>query len=305
MTSYLIPQTVYVGDRATLVVPLDNIPENELVFTGEPPALPDMVIHRVELERRGDGGRLLIDFTAYAPGILEVPPFEIGGIPFEGLRIEIASILGGDEAAQALSAQRFFAPVLSRPAPPLAVPGTGMVVYGTLSALILGLLVFLWALVFGPRYFERRLRIWKRRRLIGSLAGLEKRLRRKLIRESPGGKNFRGLLNVLAAEFRIFLALFTGENCRAMTAGELSRLPPLGTPAAEGGFFLTGAFLGGFFRRCDDLRFCGAEAPKHELLDLLEELKKFTGALNRAEKSRPSAGPGAGAAENGMPEDRP
>jgi hypothetical protein len=283
MTAYLIPQTVYVGDRATLVVPLDNRPENELVFTGEPPALPDLVIHRVELERRGEGGRLLIDFTAYAPGILELPPFEIGGVPFTGLRIEIASILGGDEAAS----------VLSRPEPPLAVPGTGALVYGTLSAAILGFLVVFWALVFGPRRFERWLQKWKRRRLIVSLAGMERRLRRKLIRESPGAANFGSLLNVRTAEFRIFLTLFPGENCRAMTAGELSRLPPLGEAAAGeaagGGFFLTGAFLGGFFRRCDDLRFSGAEVSKNEALDLLGELKGFIGALNRPEGNRPPA----------------
>jgi hypothetical protein len=284
MTSYLIPQIVYVGDRATLVVSLDGRPEKEWLTgdlpAGKLPALPDLVIHRVELERRGEGGRLLIDFTAYAPGVLELPPFEIEGVPFSGLRIEIASILGGDEAAQV-----FFAPVLSRPEPPLAVPGTGLLVYGTLTLIILGLLVFFWALAFGPRRFERWLRKRKRRRLIGSLAGMERRLRRKLIRESPPLKAFGPLLNVLTAEFRVFLALFTGENCRAMTAGELSRLPPLGEGAGDG-FFLTGAFLGNFFRRCDDLRFSGAEAGKQDLLDLLGELKIFTAALNRSEKTR-------------------
>jgi predicted RNA-binding protein len=285
MTSYLIPQTVYVGDRATLVVSLDSgpenyRPENELVFTGEPPVQPDLVIHRIELERRGEKGRLLIDFTAYAPGILELSSFEIGGVSFSGLRIEIASILGGDETA----------PVLSRPAPPLAVPGTGVLVYGTLSAMILGLMIFFWALIFGPRRFGRWLRKWKRRRLIGSLAGMERRLRRKINRESSAVKDFSPLLNVLTTEFRVFLALFTGENCRAMTAGEISRLPPLGEIPAAGGFSLTGAFLGGFFRRCDDLRFSGAEASKTELLDLLGELKSFTGALNRMEKFRPSGG---------------
>jgi hypothetical protein len=292
MTAYLIPQIVYVGDRATLAVLLDQRPENELALAGDIPAgifpaLPDLVIHRIELERRGESGRLLIDFTAYAPGTAELPPFEIGGILFRNLHIEIASILGADETAQA-----FFSPVLSPPAPPLAVPGTGMLVYGTLSAAVLILLVFLWALAFGPRRFAGWLRKWKRKRLIASLAGMERRLRRRLIREGPGLKNCAELLNVLASELRMFLTLFTGENCRAMTAGELSRLPPLGTPAAEGGFFLTGDFLGGFFRRCDDLRFSGGEAPKNELEDMLGELKAFIAALSRAERTRPPAGAG-------------
>jgi hypothetical protein len=283
MTSYLIPQTVYVGDRATLAVLLDRRPENELVVTGVPPSLPDLVIHRIALERRGESGRLLIDFTAYAPGRLDLPPFEIGGITVRDLHIEIASILGADEAAPALSA----------PAPPLAVPGTGVLMYGTLSIMVLILLVFLWALAFGPRRFAGWIKKWKRRRLIASLAAMERRLRRKLNREGPEVKNFEGFVNVLTSEFRIFLALFTGEPCRAMTAGELSRLSSLGDQAAGDGLFLTGAFLGGFFRRCDDLRFSGAEAPKNDLEDLLGELRGFIIALNRAERTRPSAGAGA------------
>jgi hypothetical protein len=277
VNSYLIPQTVYVGDRATLVITLHHAPVNGLVLTGEPPALPDLVIHRVELERRGETGRLLIDFTAYVPGRVELPPFEIEGIPFTGLYIEIASILGTDETAS----------VLSPPAPPLAVPGTGVLVYGTVSGLVLFLLMVVWALAAGPRRFAGWLKKWRRKRLIASLAGMERRLRRKLIRENPAVKNFRGSLNFLAAEFRTFLALFTGENCRAMTAGELSglSLPEL---AAGENFYLSGAFLGGFFRRCDDLRFSGAEAPKSGLRDMLGELKAFTAALNRAERSRPA-----------------
>jgi hypothetical protein len=281
VNSYLIPQTVYVGDRAVLVVTLDYAPGNGLVLTGEPPALPDLVIHRIELERRGENGRLLIDFTAYVPGRVELPPFEIEGVPFTGLHIEIASILGTDETAL----------VLSPPAPPLAVPGTGVLVYGTVSGLVLFLLMAAWALVFGPRRFAGWLKKWRRKRLIASLAGMERRLRRALIRESPAVKNFGDRLNFLAAEFRTFLALFTGENCRAMTAGELSGLPPLG-PAAGDNLYLSGAFLGVFFRRCDDLRFSGAEAPKNDLLDMLGELKAFTAALNRAERSRPAAAPG-------------
>jgi hypothetical protein len=283
MNPYLIPQIVYVGDRATLVVPLDKAPGNELVLTGEPPVLPDLVIHRVELERWGEGGRLFIDFTSYVPGVLELPPFEIGGIPFSGLRINIASILDVDETAS----------VLSPPAPPLAVPGTGVLVYGTLSGAVLILLMFLWALFFGPRRFERWLKAWKRKRLIASLLGMERRLRRRLIRESPATQNFCGPLNFLAAEFRMFLALFTGENCRAMTAGEMSRLSLPGELAAGDHALVSGAFLGRFFHRCDDLRFSGAEASKNEVLDLLEELKGFAAALYRAEKKQPPPGEGA------------
>jgi hypothetical protein len=302
MNAWLIPQTVYVGDRATLVVPLDNLPAGESLFPGEPPALPDLAIHRIELERRGEGGRLLIDFTAYAPGPLEIPPFELEGIPFTGLTIEIASILGSGEHTT----------ILSPLAPPLAIPGTGFLIYGTMAGLILIILTFLGAVFWAPR----RAAIWlegrRRKRLVLSLAGMERRLRRELIRGNTTASQRRERLNFLAGEFRTFLALFTGENCRAMTAGELSRLslaaercvpenpgariPPENSPPG-------GDFLGGFFRRCDDLRFSGTEISAEELLKILEDLKLFAGALKTAgdAAARAVAGaistPGAGGPE--------
>jgi hypothetical protein len=286
MNAWLIPQTVYVGDRATLVVPLEQLPPGGSLSSGEPPILPDLIIHRIELERRGEEGRLVIDFTAYAPGLLELPPFELGGLPFTGISIEITSILGSGEHAA----------VLSPLAPPLAIPGTGLLIYGTMTGLILIILTFLGAVFWAPRraalWLERR----RRKRLILSLGGMERRLRRELSRGNTTAAQRGERLTFLAGEFRTFLALFTGENCRAMTAGELSRLSlaegrePPELPS------LGGDFLGGFFRRCDDLRFSGAEVPAGELLKLLEDLKRFAGALKTAEHAAPPAGalPAAG-----------
>jgi hypothetical protein len=65
---YLLPQTVYVGDAARLVLPLGT------TFSGvggavldRPEQLPpggDLVISRVEIENRGGQARLLVDLTA-------------------------------------------------------------------------------------------------------------------------------------------------------------------------------------------------------------------------------------------------
>jgi hypothetical protein len=99
-------------------------------------------------------------------------------------------------------------------------------------------------------------------------------------------------LNFLAGEFRIFLSLFTGENCRAMTAGEFSRSSPLGEWGA-GDSPLGADFLGAFFRRCDNLRFSGAGISSGELLDILGNLRLFIEALNAAFFERRSAGPAA------------
>jgi hypothetical protein len=269
VNGYLIPQAVYVGDPAVLVIPLERPLSGEALSL--PPveslSLPDLAVHRVELESRGAGGRLVIHFTAYAPGPLELPPFEIGGLFFEGIRVEIASILGSGEDAAALSP----------PAPPLAIPGTSLLIYGTLAGAVLIFLTVLWAFLWAPRRLEGWLKKWRRKRLILSLALMERRLRKTLTR-GAGAPQRAELLNFLTGEFRSFLSLLTGENCRAMTAGELSRLS-LGE-ALTGAAALEGGFLGGFFRRCDDLRFSGADIGAEELLEILGDLKRFVEALS-------------------------
>jgi hypothetical protein len=281
MSTYQIPRIVYVGDRAALAVTLENPPASGAVFSGEAFSLPDLVIHRIELERQEDGGRLLIDFTAYAPGFLELPPFEIGGIAFEGLGVEITSILGSGEAAAALSP----------PAPPLAVPGTGLMIYGTAAGIILIVLAVLWVLFRAPRRLERWLKNRRRKRLIYLLGRLERRLRKTLIRGNTTAPQRGELLNFLTGEFRVFLSFFIGENCRAMTAGELSRLSPAEGPLTDGGF------LGPFFRRCDDLRFSGADIGTGELLEILGELRRFVESLNALPPPGP---PGGGEPETPM-----
>jgi hypothetical protein len=285
---YLIPQTVYVGDRAVLAIPLDadtDLPEFNFgedviwVLSGAPasPGFPkrldglaDPEIHRITLDSLGGNPRLLIEFTAWSPGQLELPAFEIGGVSFSGLYIEVSSILAGDKNAS----------LLSPPAPQLAVPGSSLLIYGTIAGGILVLLVILWAGFWGRKNFGKWIQKWKRRRLIRSLSGMEKRLRRHFLKGQK--ENDEAMVNYLSAEFRKFLSLFTGQDCRAMTAGELGKLPPLANDDA----ILTGSFLGTFFRRCDDLRFSGAKIAAGEILSLLEDLKIFTEKLDRAEKRK-------------------
>ncbi|MDR1100543.1 MAG: hypothetical protein LBL28_08695 [Treponema sp.] len=99
-------------------------------------------------------------------------------------------------------------------------------------------------------------------------------------------------VSFLAGEFRTFLTLFTGKNCRAMTAGELSGLRPLaGLPE---GSPLAGDFLGPFFRRCDDLRFSGTEISADHFLGILEDLKLFVEALRASAVVPDSAVPESG-----------
>lgn len=281
--AYLIPQTVYVGDRATLALPLPDRGAGAEISLDpkELPVSPDIELHRVTLERRPSGSRLLIEFSAYTPGLLELPPIEIDGERFAGLRVEISSILGPGDSGS----------VLSGIAAPLAIPGTSLLVYGTMGALAVILLLLLWAALWGRRRLEGWILNWKRRRLIVSMAGIEKRLRRALHKDGDR----RGILNTLSGEFRGFLSFFTGENCRAMTALELGSLVIDGAKPADAdipgtaaesagddGAFLSGEFLGGFFSRCDGLRFSGRGITEDETLAMLGDLRRFLVALDRA-----------------------
>ncbi|MDR2480601.1 MAG: hypothetical protein LBD48_14985 [Treponema sp.] len=318
MNPYLIPQTVYVGDRAVLVLPL---PDMALVPGGKEsvismdrnnfPFAPDIEFYRIALERRASGSRLLVEFSAYTPGILELPVIEIGGGRFAGLRLEIASIIGSGQAGT----------VLSGPASPLAIPGTSVLVYGTMTSLILILLLFFWAALWGRKRMYGWIQKWKRRRLIVSMSGIEKRLRKSLLKYG----NKRDILNTLSAEFRGFLSFFTGENCRAMTAPEFGRLASLlpagpaptndntinnydntinnsekisGNNAAgdtsansnaryeAAAEILSGGFLGAFFSRCDGLRFSGAVILSDEVIAVLGDLRRFLWTLDRIERGK-------------------
>jgi hypothetical protein len=264
--AYLVPQTVYVGDRAALVIPLSNAAGNaELPLPSE---THDIVFHRIRVESRGGEGRIFIEFTAYAPGLLALPPVEIPSGFLTGLRVEITSILErGNEGR-----------VLSDPAPPLSAPGTGLFIYGTVVCLLLGLFFFLGGTYWFRSHFRALLEAWKRRRLIIGMLSLMRRLKREILKGPilPDPGTYGKLLDFFSGEFRSFLARYTGRECRAMTARELHALPlPPEVPAP-----------GGLVRAWDERRYSGSDIKREELLDMLEEARGFTEALEKAERTR-------------------
>jgi hypothetical protein len=251
--AYMVPSKVYVGDRASLVLPLSGVAADAEITPGMP-ASPNIIIHHAAIERRPGGSFLTIEFSAYTPGILELPPLEIAGEQFSGLKIEISSILSGDESGM----------VLSAPALPLAIPGTSLLIYGSMSAAILLGLLVIGSLVWGRKRMKNWLAAWRRRWLIVSMLGTEKRLRRALMK----GAARRAILDILSTEFRNFLACFTGENCRAMTAAEIACLASM-----------DGEFLGGFFSHCDAVRFSGGGINGGQILSMLGDLRRFLAGL--------------------------
>jgi hypothetical protein len=248
------------------------------------PRTEDLVLSRVELESRGPGPRLLIDFIAYAPGIIDVPPIEIASFTFRDLRVEIASILAGEDGSLALSG----------PAPLLPAPGTAALIYGTVFGIILLILGAalggLWGIPGLRRFWEKV----KRRRLIASMKKILGQLRNSQAKRGPGGEG--EILARLSAEFRSFLCFLTGTNCRVLVPREFLFMP-VPIPGAKGGEaaadsgVLSGRFLRDFFSRCDTLRFSGMAIGGEDVYGLLDEAGAFIKALEAAEKA-PSPGEG-------------
>jgi hypothetical protein len=239
----------------------------------------------VRLERRGAEAELRIEFTAYTTGVIALPPVETPSGFLTDLGVEIASILEPGSTGK----------VLSGPLPVMAVPGTGALIYGTTGALLLGLLIFLGGTSWWRRHIGNWMERWRKRRLVSGMVSLIRRVQKEIRRGSGGNIGVYGtILNFLSVKFRSFLAGYTGYACEAMTARELSLLPPdvfFEEPAAddaeasdtrEAETELSGEFLGKLFRRWDDIRYSGAEIRKDQLLDMLGSLRIFVTALKTA-----------------------
>ena len=263
--AYLIPRRIFVGDPAVLIIPLppSTGDSGDIVLASEFPQDANIDIHRIILERRLSGGRLLIEFTAFTTGVLQLPAFEIGGEIFSGLSVTVNSVIGAGSA-----------PVLSGPASSLAMPGTAFLLYGSMSIFVFLILMTIWFLLKGRVLLRELYKKYKRRMLFSSMKKTEKRLHKALLK----GADKRAILDEISLVFREFLCVFTGSNCLSMTAAELESLP---------GFSLLS--LGDFFRACDKLRFCGADAASRDILRLLDDLRRFLDSFESGEKSGAAA----------------
>ncbi|AEF81919.1 hypothetical protein [Leadbettera azotonutricia] len=277
-TPYLIPQTIFVGDSGRLVVQLGQAFLAARAFAHTAPELlpkaNDVLITRIELEQR-NGTRLLIDFIPYAPGIVAFPDIEIpssAGEPLQvsGLEASVASILRPQEAA------------LAEPAAPLTVPGTGLLVYGAASGILALVFLGIGGSIWGRKHFSAFRERWRRKRLLRVMDRFLRRLRV----ESEGGSIHRQmeLFSLLSGEFREFLSIFTGVNCRILTPLEFRDVSLAARDSAKGDS-IKGDYLCDLFRRWETLRFSGSKIAKGDLRKVLDELNEFILSLAKTEKA--------------------
>jgi hypothetical protein len=257
----LIPRVVYVGDPAVLVLPLPPtiINSDDIIMTELSPNIPkddNIDFHRVILERRVTGSRLLIEFTAFVPGYLKFPEIEIDGEYFNGLSVTINSVIDTRKSLQ-----------LSGYASSLAMPGTAVLLYGFLAIVVLFLLLALWFIFKGRTFIKLLAEKWKRIRLFTFIRNAVRRLQKALMR----GGDKRAVLDKISDTFREFLSVLTNANCRSMTAREFINMPEE--------LIYNGNFLGAFFRRCDKFRFSGEDVNLREISGLLVDLRNYIEVL--------------------------
>lgn len=273
-TPHILPHTIFVGDRGRLVVPLGAAFSGVAPFVLEGPiGLPetqDLVLWRVELDRRGAISRLLVDFVPFATGTLYLPPLgflfsynEEMALP--ELSVQVASILHPSNMA------------LSQPALPLAVPGTSLLVYGTGILVLLLLSLAVAFSMVGPRYFRdfwRRLHV--RYRIYTMMRFLRRLKQEYCLEKEPNPGHY---LTTLSAKLREFLTFYTGFNCQSLTAMEFLSLP-LDTVALEPSRLST------LFRAWDTLRFSGQFMGMHDLFKAINDVNELIITIAEAEKRK-------------------
>jgi hypothetical protein len=208
--------------------------------SAELPSLPEINLLRAQLDAKENV--LLLDFRAFVPGRVQIPPFAIGGIPFDTLEVNISSILQNDEDRG----------ILSPAAGLLAAPGSIWIIVGIFAAFIaLVLLIITCGAGKGaiPRHLFAKIR---QAYLLNSMRRIFKTLRQKLRTE---GVQERRILDWLTSELRGFISLYTGIDCRSFVPHE----------------FLPDRQLYDFFNRCDTLRFGRAAISADSVSRLIDD----------------------------------
>ena len=253
-TPYLIPQTVFVGDAATLVYPLGGLYTGDANITLGKNSLPgnsDIVITHAEIDAKNK--LLLIRFVAYQTGVLLLPPFSIGNLFFENLEVNISSVLKNENSDGTTL-------MLSPPSPPMAAPGT---FWFFVITLLVSIFVLFTLLVFSANHHALANDLFtkiKRRLLYTRMIRNLQKLRASLYRVTTAHLS---VLPLLSSEMRAFISLYTNINCRSFTPGDFQNEFP--NVVYDNNTLYT------FFSDCDKLRFSGSIPPAASVLALLND----------------------------------
>ncbi len=272
--AFQTPRSVYIGDRATMVVPIE---QNELssvslsqmksgavyVLAGASKPRPELVIHEIRLAIKKEGkAEIHLDFSAYAPGSLSLPAIEAGAFTISGLVFNVAPSLNPDDNTPANAAGV------------LMPPGVLPLVLTLLSVFIIAPLGLVVLLLKGKSWYSPFLAALKRRSASKTFKKVIKVLRERL--DSKGEPASGSFMDILIPALRAYLSTCLGVDCRVWSvrdyeaAFQAGILPNTHAP-----------FIQMLISRADTIRFGGITAGKNELASYLSSLEAFSARLEQ------------------------
>ena len=251
------PARFYVGDRVTARVVVRSSRQLAAPMAVAPGEW--VVVHGVDTIPRSDGRwEVRVGFSSYRPGVLTLPPIDVGAFRLENIRVQAASLLSGEGAAPA---------TLRPPRPQLLLPGTGGALLGAAAAV----LTVPYLLVSVVLALARRARRWRQEQTRGLPRARLERAVRRLQASSP--RSIAALAETvsfyaqLAHLTRDYLAARMRIPAHACTTRELqAALPGHGLDGA------LGAELTAILDTADRVKFAGRHSSAAEMQALSEQL---------------------------------
>jgi hypothetical protein len=255
---FLVPQTVFTGDEGRLVVPLDGIlpvtSRGNIVITDRLPFNENIMVNRVEIDMRAK--QLLIDFTAFRPGVLEIPRIDavdavdaINTADLPPLKVEIASILEREG----------YSIILSPPEKPLAAPGTFVMLLGGTAACIALAATMVFLAVNGPKHVHRFAEKLRCRLLVY-------RTKKAIIKTqyalAQGRVGIKEGVTAVEEVFKLFLSAFYRKDYASYSAEDF---------LSDTLFSSSGGAVYRIFAGCDKLRFSPARIEPDDARTLVEK----------------------------------
>jgi hypothetical protein len=245
--AFLIPQTVFVGDEGRLVVPLaGSVPLNassNVILTGPLPFNENIVVKQVEIDVRAN--RLLIDFMAFKPGVVEIPPIETVELP--PLTVNIASILERDG----------YSITLSPPENPLAAPGTFALITGGTAAFIALAALVVFLVRYGPKNFKM---LFEKIRVRALVYAAKRAILKTQAALTVGRIDAKDGITAVGKAFKTFLSALYRQNYDVYSAEDF---------LSDGSFSGDEAYR--IFAACDKLRFSPARIEREAAKDIAEK----------------------------------
>ncbi|NBC30036.1 MAG: hypothetical protein GVY29_08590 [Spirochaetes bacterium] len=198
-----LPQVFYVGDRVELRLRLRLEPGITLQQNSTPPRVQWGTVHGVTAVQQGQDAEVRVEFTAFRQGTLALPPLDLGRITIQGFDVFVETILSDNPELSPLRDQAI-------------LPSTDLLIAGSLAALVLAPLLWIFFARFGKKRVQRLVERYRAnqpaRRLNRALRQLDSEV------QALKGREF---YIALLEDLRAYVSQKLGVDCMSATTHEL------------------------------------------------------------------------------------